>query len=322
MTVGRLTLLIAVLFLLFGVSSSTLAQNGTAGITVTPVRDEFTIARGATIQRELRVINPINKTVTLYPRVLDFYTDNDQGQPKFFNPGDKSNSYALSDWVSFSSNSLEIAPNQEVGFDVTVTAPTDAEPGGHYGAVLFSTEQPNLTSDGSQIGVVGLVGTLLLATVPGGVVEKNAITTFKLPKIALGSPVKITTTIHNQGNVHSKPAGQINIRRSGQSVSTLKVNQGENNILPQSYRTFENNWIFDWKTMGTHTVRAALIYGTPEQQLIAQSKILVIPLWLIIAIIGALVLIITYLVRRAKRKQKIEQLINQIPQKPRKPILR
>lgn len=318
----RLLILISTVSVLFTTFQSASGQNAVAGITVTPVRDEFSIARGSEVERKLRVINPLNKSITLYPRVLDFFTDNDQGQPTFFSPGEQSRSYALSNWVSFSKNAIEVAPNQEFEFIVNISAPNDAEPGGHYGAVLFSTEPPALSQAGSQIGIVGLVGTLLLATVPGNIKESAIIEKFQVPKIVFKSPVTISTTISNLGNVHIKPTGQINIRRDSQAISSLNINPADSNVLPESLRTFTNSWEFSWKTIGFHDANAALIYGSPEQQLIARSKVLVIPYWLIIAIFGLLLLIVIAIVRHNLRKRKLEKFINQLPKASHKPVLR
>jgi hypothetical protein len=290
------------------------AQNGAAGITVTPVKDEFTVNPGGTSVRTVRVINPISQTMTLYPRVMDFTTDNEKGQPVFYTPKDRTSTYALSQWVTFSKPFIRVAPNEEEKFEVTITAPANAEPGGHYGAILFSTEEPKLDEDVSQIGVVGLVGTLLLATVPGDITEKLLLEDFDAPVFLINPPANFSARINNVGNIHSKPVGEIKIRNwSGNVIQTLKVNEGNSNVLPESKRRFDNTWEFDWKTIGKFTASLALTYGLPEQQLAASRTFIVIPLWLIIAIVALLLIITTLIVTRRRKRAKLKEYVNTIP---------
>jgi hypothetical protein len=302
------------------VTGSASAQRNAAGITVTPVKDEFTVNPGSTVVRTVRVINPISQTITLYPRVMDFTTDNDKGQPVFYTPKDRTSTYALSQWVTFSKPFIRIAPNEEERFEVTITAPVNAEPGGHYGAILFSTEEPKLEEDVSQVGVVGLVGTLLLATVPGDITEKLLLEDFDAPVFLIRPPANFSVRISNVGNIHSKPVGEIKIRNwSGNVVQTLKVNEGNSNVLPESKRRFDNTWQFDWKTIGQFTASLALAYGSPEQQLAASRTFIVIPLWLIIAIIALILIITSLIVSRRLKRAKLKEYVNALPPQPTKP---
>lgn len=290
------------------------AQNGAAGITVTPVKDEFVVSPGQSVTRTVRVINPITRSMTLYPRIMNFHTDNDGGKPVFFTEEEKYSTYALSSWATFSKPFLRIEPNEEEKFEVTITAPANAEPGGHYGAILFSTEEPKLDEDVSQIGVVGLVGTLLLATVPGDITEKLLLEDFDAPVFLISPPANFSARINNVGNIHSKPVGEIKIRNwSGNVVQTLKVNEGNSNVLPESKRRFDNTWEFDWKTIGKFTASLALTYGLPEQQLAASRTFIVIPLWLIIAIVALLLIITTLIVTRRRKRAKLKEYVNTIP---------
>ncbi len=309
---GILGLFLAVL--LAG-SHSAFAQNA-AGITVTPVTDTFNIAAGQTVTRTVRVINPVTRALTLYPRILDFHTDNEDGQPRFYSIKEKSSPYAMSTWASFSKPFLRIEPNEEERFDVTITAPDNVDPGGHYAAVLFSTEEPKLEEDASQIGVVGLVGTLLLATVPGAVDQRLILQDFTGPRFLISPPANFSTLFSNLGNVHLAPKGEIKIRNwSGDVTTTLKINEGAGNVLPESRRRFENSWQFSWKAFGKYTATAVAYYGTPEQQITATRSFFVLPLWLIITII-ALVLVLTAWITRRRRQKPPIVTTNTLPTPP------
>lgn len=300
---------------LVGLPQFSNAQNA-AGITVTPVVDTFDIEPSETVTRTVRVINPVARSITLYPRVLDFHTDNENGQPQFYSIKEKNSPYAMSTWATFSKPFLRIEPNEEEKFDVLITAPANADPGGHYAAILFSTEEPKLDEDVSQIGVVGLVGTLLLAKVPGAVDERLLLQDFTAPRFLISPPANFTTLFSNLGNIHIAPKGEIKIRNwSGDTVKSLTLNEGGGNVLPDSKRRFENKWEFDWKTVGKYTASAVAYYGTPEQQLTATRSFYVIPLWLLITI-AAIALIFTAWIIRRRRKKPPVVMTNTLPTPP------
>ncbi|MCR4308278.1 MAG: DUF916 domain-containing protein [Candidatus Berkelbacteria bacterium] len=300
----RLLLISILAVFLVGPPSNIKAQNA-AGITVTPVTDVFDIIPGKTVTRTVRVINPVVKEITLYPRALDFHTDNEKGQPSFFTPKDKTSRWTMSQWMTFSKPFLRIAPNEEEKFDVIINAPENADPGGHYAAILFSTEEPKLDEDVSQIGVVGLVGTLLLAKVPGEIIERLTLEEFVAPRILISPPANFSILFSNSGNVHLRPAGELKIRNwFGDTSAAIKINEGEGNVLPESKRRFETSWQFDWKAFGRYTATTALYYGTEEKQLIATRSFIIIPIWFII-VFALLVLRITFAIFKRRQKKKV-----------------
>ncbi len=300
------------------------AQTGSAsrlGITVSPVVDEFSIKPGETVVRHVKVTNPVQQIVTLYPQVLNFTTDNENGQPAFYNLNEKNTRYALSDWVKFSKEFIRIAPNENEVVDVTITAPENAEPGGHYGAVLFSTEPPKVSEDVSQVSVVGLIGALMLAAVPGATTQNTTIDSFDAPSILVNGPALLSLVFNNAGNLHSKPQGEIKIRNwSGALVTALKINEGGGNVLPDSKRRFNAKWVFDWKRFGKYSATAVISYGNPEKQLAATRNFFVVPVWLMV-LAALIILLVIYLVviRRAVRQRNRFSPPKQRPPQPQAP---
>ena len=285
--------LLVVIFLgqLFLAPSYAQIQDDEIGITVTPITDEFTIEPGEVISRTITVINPGEEVITLYPQTLNFSTDNENGQPVFFSGQDDSASYTLSSWVTFEKEFIRIAKNEEEQVRIIISAPRNAEPGGHYGAVLFSTEKPELANLGTtEVSVVGLVGTLLLATVPGAIIEKLELEQFNLPLIAFSSPIELDQVYKNKGNIHLKPIGEIVVKNwSGNQTGILFINEGRGNVLPQSRRRFSESWSFDpLRVFGIYTFVLQSSYGSTLTELNATKKVLIIPYWILIIITLAL----------------------------------
>lgn len=280
-----------------------------SGLTVSPVTDEFTVDAGATVTRTVRVINPVAQTVTLYPIVYNFTTDNEDGRPTFYTDAEKSSTFAMSDWITFSQTSVTIAPGQSQIFQINITAPTTAEPGGHYAAILFSTQKPSAASTGNQVSVVGLIGTLLLATVPGNLVEQMTLESYIAPTILAKGPANFSLLFSNTGNIHLKPIGQIQVRNwFGNTSAVLDINAGGGNVLPESKRHFDASWDFDWKQVGKFTATAVMTYGDPQQQITQMRTFWVIPMWLIITVSALVLLIILWIILAAiarRRRRKI-----------------
>ena len=259
-------------------------------ITVSPIIDEFTIEPGEVISRIISVENTTSKDTIIYPIAVNFSTDNELGQPILFPVSDNNNSYALASWISFGEKTIHIPSREKINIQITISSPKNAEPGGHYGAVLFSTKNPENTEKEKDVGVVGLIGTLLLVTTPGDLNNNLLLKELSVPKLAITTPAKLSLLFENNGNVHQKPQGDIEIKNwAGDKIKTFSINNGGGNVLPESSRRFTNTWELSWKDFGIHTVTASIRYSNPELVLSAQQKIFIIPFWVVLLVIISII---------------------------------
>ncbi|MEX1123686.1 MAG: hypothetical protein WEC81_00740 [Patescibacteria group bacterium] len=298
------------------------AQNlnqGAAGIQVTPVIDEFDINPGGVVERQITIDNLTRNATTYYPVVMNFEADKETGEPVFIGENERFTKYALSNWVTFSESSFILAPGERKKISYVVNAPGDATPGGHYGAILFSTEKPEFDENGVFVGVVGLIGTLALATVPGDIIENLLVNSFKSPTIVFAPPASFETTIGNYGNVHVRPEGGITIRNwFGKQSTYLIVNESKGAVLPESQRLFKNNWDFSWLAIGRYTANLSLSYGDGKS--VAELRTFyIIPYWFIV-LVGALIAMFIANKLRRGRHQKTKENISP-PRPPRRIVM-
>jgi hypothetical protein len=284
-------LLVALAVCLSPLSAAGQAQNlnqGSAGIQVTPVIDEFDIQPNEVITREITIDNLTRNSTTYYPLVMNFEANKETGEPVFISENERFAKYALSGWVTFRESSFVLAAGERKTISYTVNAPSDATPGGHYGAVLFSTEKPEFDENGIFVGVVGLIGTLVLATVPGDLIENLLVTSFKSPSILFAPPANFEVTVGNYGNVHLRPTGGITIRNwLGQQSTYLGVNDTQGAVLPESQRTFKSAWNFSWLAIGRYSANLSLSYGDGKS--VAELRTFyIIPYWFIV-LVGMLI---------------------------------
>jgi hypothetical protein len=313
---GKMIKKIGLILLIFTFAfsfSGTKAQVKGEGLTISPPLAEMTLNAGETYPAKIKVTNPTEEMVEVYPLVMNFRASGEGGEPSFYPASEEEAKFSLANWVKFNQTKLALTPEQVVEFDYEIAVPSGAEPGGHYGVVFFSTKAPELQGDASQVAIASMVGTLILVKVPGAIEEKASLLEFSTnKKFYFNLPVDFTTKISNFGNIHFKPKGEIKI--SGwKDGTTLTFNESKGNVLPESTRKFANKWEkkaanFLDVPIGKFKANLNLAYGEGNKNLTSSIYFWIIPLWLIIAAAVVLILIIviiTWLIIRRRRKARI-----------------
>jgi hypothetical protein len=308
---------ISIALLLGLLASNAVAQieteEGPSGIQVSPAIEELEVPAGQKFSRTLDVVNTVDRTITFYPQVLNFHTDNQEGKPTFFSSQERYSRFAASSWVSFSVESFTIEPNERLKVDYSIEVPDDALAGGRYGAILFSTEQPQLGEQDTEVGLVGLIGTLLMLTVPGQIQEQMVIEDFSAPSFLIRPPAEFSILMGNYGGTHVKPKGGITIKNwFNKNRDFLEVNQTEASILPDSKRRFDSLMDFDWTAVGRYTATANFSYGT-NGTVTEFRTFYIIPIWLLVTKGLLLLAIIIYLSSRGRRKGRTVLPPNTLP---------
>ncbi len=276
----------------FAQESST--TNTSVGLEVSSPLYEYTIDPGKVQQDIIKIKNVGSTDQTYYPEVLDFKSDNKSGDPVFLKQGETAGTYSLSKWVSVSTAGIKLSPNQSTAINFNITVPSDAEPGGHYAGILFSTQPPD-PSGTNQIGLANKVGSLILVRVSGAAKESAKITEFKTDKTQYDATnVNFSTTVANTGNVHLQPKGVITVKNVfGAQVAAIDVNQLSSNVLPGSTRIFASSWKDSGFRFGYYTATVVLNYGNPSQSMTSQTSFWILP-WktLLIALVVLIVVVL------------------------------
>lgn len=275
------------------------------GLTVSPPLQEYEIKPGETTTRKIKVTNPVDRQIKVYPIALDFKAKGETGEPDFSMSDQDNKSYSLAKWISFSKSHLLLEPQEVEEFEFTISVPQNGEPGGHYGVVFFSSEAPRLEEDLNQVSISTMVGSLVLVKVPGFIVENAKLETFSIPKFSLKTPVAMVARISNLGNVHFKPTGNIVIKNIfGKEKDEISFNSQNGNVLPESIRKFENNWqpkVSWFYPIGRYTAELKIIYGDAKKEITATAVFWIIPIWVIILFIIMPIAIIFYFFKHRKK---------------------
>ncbi len=275
--------LTAAIVLLYGVKAEAL--------TLSPVRFELTADPGATVSGEMVLTNERETTETYYSSFSNFEAQGESGSPNFITPTE-----GLGTWMSTQASlTLQSGESQIVPFQIKV--PSDAEPGGNFAAIFWSTS-PSDIGEGGAVVIGARTGILVLLSVNGEVEVSGGVTgyTTKDEKSYYESlPIEFVYRFRNDGGDRIKPEGDITIKNLfGFTKAVIPANTVEGNVLPTQIRRFETAWVGngknastepelidgffnkaknEWRNfaLGRFTATLDLTYGETEQK--TQSKI-------------------------------------------------
>lgn len=265
------------------------------GLEITPFLLDLEVAKGGSIDSEITLTNrntaPLIITVT--PR--DFLPGA-EGQPQFV-PDTTINdpTFSLAAWIEVkSATQFTIPPGETITVPLSLSPPTNAEQGTHYGALLFSYVGQSATGSASE--VQQSVGTIIL--VRYGEARENGKVELRPSHRFVWSADKVTFENHfqNIGNVHVQPKGEIYIKNMwGKIIETPFVNRDAANILPKSDRTFINSWYPSTFAFGRYTTESVLTYG--RGRLEARDKVIIWVLpWYMLLAVGIVIVIILWFI--------------------------
>lgn len=291
------------------------------GIKVSPSIVERTITPGEVFEQSIAITNESDSVMRIYIYLRDFMADGEDGSPKLLVPGSVDGSY-MSSWISdYEANGTDIAPGASHNFSFKISVPANAGPAGYYGALVFGTKAEDVRLNSGDKGAASAIsqqaGALLLLKVPGEANETASIRDFMTDKGVYNTPFKVnfTTRVENQGNIHIKPRGVIQITDMfDKEVSTVKVNDIGANVLPKSIRKFSGSWS-DKMAFGRYRATLAMTYGSPienggngQQSLTSIAFFWVVP-WKIVGYVVfviLLIILVIYLLLRYYKNQALK----------------
>lgn len=261
---GWITLVSAVALLMMGFTAEAatttqrdLEPNG--DFIIGPGKTEISLEPGETATRVITVTNRTGETNTFDIELEDFTAASGTTDTVDL-LGDQRGPASLVDLLNPEVTEFTLEQGEEIEFQVEVTAPEGAEPGGRYGAVIISNAPDE--SESGTARVTTRLASLFLVRIEGDVTESGQLSDFRMAgpsSVFLDSsgPEQFEILFENTGNVHLTPYGQVIIKNMfGQTVDTIGIDAYF--ALPDStrYRAIENN--DDGFRIGRYTVNLQL----------------------------------------------------------------
>lgn len=284
-------------------SAQAASANAAQGIEISPALVELNAAKGNTYVIKLTVTNVTSSDLTYNTSVDDFTAKDETGSPRVVLDSQLPETASIKTWLG-TVEGFTLKSRQSRIISVQVTIPEQAEAGGHYGVLRFSGRAPELKDTG--VGLSASAGVLMLIRVDGAITEKASLVSFLSAKddtrrsFFETSPIDFVARIKNEGNIHIKPVGSIEVRDMfGGLVTTLPVNENKSNVLPESIRRFEATYSSQWM-IGRYTANLAVGYGTTGQAITSTISFWVIPYKLLLAallVLGTIIFVLSRLVK-------------------------
>lgn len=224
--------------LLFLLTITVFAQTAIqkVGMILSPPTFEITARRGEEVTNVVRFENPNGFPLNIITSVRNFTA---QGEEGAISLSEEESPYSLASWVEISPKGQIVPARSTQQFTFTINVPENAEAGGHFGSLIFSTK-PSEGSAQTGAAVSQEVASLILLKIPGATSTSWDIESFSSQKSVFWSnPVSFIVRVKNTGSVHVKPAGRIELTDIFGKKTTLELSS--KNVFPGAIRRLESS---------------------------------------------------------------------------------
>ncbi len=289
--VFRWASIIAIVTLVSLVSLTTYAQTpeGTISLAVSPQILDLTANPGETSTNTFRLTNASAQAVDIRATPKNFTPRGEEGAVDLTVDD---TTFSLAEWITVSPARTTIQPGKTQDFIVDINVTADAEPGSHFGSVVFQSIPPE--QEGSAALVSQEIAPVILIKVAGDVQESAEIAEFTSGKSTYSNEktIELLSRIENTGSVHFKPKGIITIKNMfGGEVAELDIDK--RNVLPASIRQIPTEWQPEGFQIGKYTATLTIVYGDNDEIRVAETSFIIFPYQTVLPItIGVVVLVI------------------------------
>lgn len=277
--IKKFTLVILVLVMIFNLLGFTYG----AGLRASPAEFKFTnMSTSSTVSGQVTVTNIGNDSMNV--TVLNKRLLMDSVHLIYSDEG-------IATWINVGLKNFVLAPGASKVVPFTLTTPAHINYYDAEGALIIAGVPLQTQSGIQNLSIkqgINLVIPLIVG-LPGPITESLQVLQYNAPMVLLSyMPGDFTYQLHNNGTVYANMTGDIEINGL---LSSHKVPvQGE--IYPGDNYTLQTSWTPGLLDFGLYSANTNMSYGRFQQDKTLQtsSTILVIPVWLIVLLILAVVI--------------------------------
>ena len=239
-----LTVTLSVAGLFWGGMWLNAAAQGGGQITIDPFYQEITLDPKAPSKTyRVKITNNSSQPHIFKIKTADFGSLNETGGVAFIGVAkpDLNYKYGLTPWLSLDEDLVSLDPGQTRQISFRVTKVDSLSPGGHYGAILVTTDTGS-SEDKSKVQISPVVSSLILLKKIGGEVYGIKLESADVKRSFLGLPAKAAIRFANNGNTHIVPRGTVTITdMKGSIISEALINSESGYILPGNIRQLQSS---------------------------------------------------------------------------------
>jgi hypothetical protein len=206
-----------------------------------PLPINLIVDPGKSVTTEIRVKQNSGEDARLKVDLMKFGAYGTEGKPELLDRG-PADSYF--DWVKFDKTTLTAPNNVWQTVKMTINVPKTAA-FGYYYAVVFSRAGDDTRPDTGNTNAIkgGTAVLVLLDAHTAGAKRQVAIDSVQSTHgVYEFLPATFNVALHNTGNVHVVPHGNVFIMKGKKQIAVLDLNDEQGNILPGSHRIYPVEW--------------------------------------------------------------------------------
>lgn len=263
------------------------AQISGQTLEIIPPTQEVTADPGETVTVISRIRNAGNDTLPIEVSVQGFVAEGIEGQVALTSD----NPYSVAAWTRVEPAQFDLPPGEERSVRATIAVPKEAA-GGRYGSFVFAVKPKEET--GGRAAVSQQIASLFLLRISGPATEVLKLNDFTAPKFQEFGPIPFSLNFENEGNIHVKVYGLINVRDMfGKNVDDVVVTG--HNIFPEASRVIETS-LGKRILLGKYTATAIMYYGSANDVITREVTFYVFPVRIAAAVL--ILIIFIYLLRK------------------------
>ncbi len=295
----------------FSISTRAQVPEGAVSLGISPQILDITANAGESLTNTFRLTNASSDAVDILVTPKNFIPRGEEGAVDLTVDD---TSFSLADWITVSPGRIVVAPGNTQDFTVGIIVPEDAEPGSHFGSVVFQTIPPE--QEGSAALVSQEIAPVILVKVAGDVQEAAEIEEFKTGKSFYSNEDTFIflSRIKNTGNVHFKPTGKIVIKNMfGNEVASIDLDK--RNVLPDSIRQLTSEWEPEGFQVGRYTATLTVVYGDNAEIRTDETSFTIFPYQTIMPVIAGVLIIVFVVIKFRERIALATQVLRGADQK-------
>lgn len=268
------------------------------GLSLSPPTFEISANPGDTLKNVIRVQNISEKDVKVVVEKRNFTALGEEGSVSLT---EEETSFSLASWITPGWTEFDLPAKGTINFPFEIKVPLNAEPGGHFGSLIFKIG--GLMPGQTGAALAQELGALILLQIAGNTKEAAVLESFRTPKnLYEYGPVEFEARVRNDGNVHAKPHGSLVITNLlGRQVANVPI-EGRN-VLPGAIRKIPILW--EKKNLfGRYTATLSLGYGSKGKALMATTTFWGFP-YRLGSVVAVGILIFAALLYRGRRRIKL-----------------
>lgn len=256
---------------------------------------------GSTYTGSFAVQNTGTKPYSFTAEVVPYSVSDTDYDPLFDFPSDYT---LLTEWTTFSSETNIVQPGSSVDVEYTIVVPTDAPAGNQNAAIAVTMD----AESGSGVNTLQRIAFIMFSNVDGEIIKEGSILSNKVPGFVFSAPLKVTSTVRNDGNVYAPATYLLEVRNffnNSLEYSNSYYSDGKEvvpnfAIFPETSRYTEVSWD-DAPAIGLFKVKS--VVKIFDEVSTVEKVVIICPLWLIVVIILLIGLAIFWIVSRITKRR-------------------